>query len=271
MGVVKSVFAHQYAVLLVVLAVVAQNLGVEVAATCYVQGSLATVSIRLYVESEYVAVPAIGRVLAIVNASRNVFVSYQSSYIELLVLNPPANVSVTYLAELFEYRDGEYYAEFLNPYGTLSVYLPLNSVVVEVSNLTHFRRIGEHYELVFSEGSVRLVYLLVEPRDSEVAWLSWIWVATGTGAAAIGSALAYYVLVKRRREVERLEALDDRDRAIISALKSGPMTPQELIELTDMSKATFYRRIKRLISMGYIEQVKKEGKVYYRLRKGSGS
>ncbi|MDW8010905.1 MAG: winged helix-turn-helix domain-containing protein, partial [Sulfolobales archaeon] len=240
-------------------------------ATCYVQGSLATVSTRLYVESEYITIPAIGRVLAIVNASRNTFVSYQSNYLDVLVLNPPANISVTYLTELFGYRDGEYYTEFYNPYRTLAVYLPLNSVVVEVSNLTHFRKTGEYYELVFSEGRVRLVYLSVEPGVSEVAGFSWIWIAVGTGAAAAGGALAYYVLVKRRREIRRLEVLDDRDRAIISALKSGPMTPQELIELTDISKATFYRRIKRLISMGYVEQVKKEGKVYYRLRKGSGS
>jgi len=48
------------------------------------------------------------------------------------------------------------------------------------------------------------------------------------------------------------------------------MMPQELIKITDMSKATFYRRIRRLISMGYVEQVKKDGRVYYRLKRGEG-
>lgn len=263
--VVELVIAYQHIALLVALTVVAQSLSMGATAICYVRGSLATVSVSFYVESEYTTIPTIGRVLAIVNTSRNTFVGYQSNYLEVLSLEVPANVTITYLTELFEYRSGEYSTEFYNPYRVLAIYLPPNSIVAEVSNLTHFRRAGEYYELLFSEGYVKLVYLLVEPKTGGVSGVSWVWIAVGSGAAA--GTLAYYIIVRRRRGVEELEALDERDRAIINALKSGPITPQELIELTDMSKATFYRRIKRLISMGYIEQIKKEGKVYYRLKK----
>jgi uncharacterized membrane protein len=93
---------------------------------------------------------------------------------------------------------------------------------------------------------------------------SYLYVAVATVLAGSGVLALYYI---RRRRGERLpEGLDERDVAIIRALESGPKTPQELLKELDMSKATFYRRVKRLISLGYIEQVRRDGKVYYRLK-----
>lgn len=224
-------------------------------------------TVSVYMTSEYIELPVIGDPLAIVNTSRELYVSYHGNYLGLLTLQAPSNVSVTYLTELAEFRDGEYVTEFYNPYKTITVYLPLNSLILEVSNLSHFRKSERYYELIFSEGYVRLSYVYIE--TSRGGDLGWVWPLVA-GLAAFGGVSAYFFYRKRRKYAEELEVLDERDRAIVSALKAGPMTPQELIKLADMSKATFYRRIKRLISMGYLEQVKKEGKVYYRLRKDSG-
>lgn len=260
----------KHSVLALLLIAQAPSLNVTHTATCYVQGSLATVSINVLMMAEYVELPVLGNLLAIVNTSGGAFVSYQGRHLEVLAPNIPANITVTYLTELFEYTNEGYVAEFYNPYRTLTLYLPPNALIIEVSNLTHFRRTSDSYELVFSEGHVKVAYIFVETKVERVGWPGWTWMIVA-GAVGGAGASAYVLYTRRRMKSEKLGALDERDRTIINALKSGPLTPQELIKITDMSKATFYRRIRRLMSMGYVEQIKKEGKVYYRLRKASGS
>lgn len=249
--------------LVAVTAVAAPSYG---AAYCYVQGSIATISFSTYTTTEYVSVPIIGKFLALVNTSKGTYVSPADSYLEILTLSVPNNVTVTYVTELAELQDGTYVAEFYNPYETLTVVLPSNAVVLEVSTLEHMYKSGEFYNLVFSEGRVRIVYTFLESGPKQ--GLGTLWAVAG-GVSVAGAVAAYMFFRVLRRRVKRgkeLEALDERDRAIIEALESGPKTPQELIRATDMSKATFYRRIKRLIDLGYIEQIKKEGKVFYRLK-----
>lgn len=254
-------------VLALLSAVLAAGFSSPLNATCYVHGTLATVTVNVFVTAEYTEIPVLGDLLAIVNTSKGTYVSYRGGYLEVLSITVPANITIAYVTELFKNINGEYVAEFYNPYAVLTLYLPSNAVIIEVSNITHFRKTGEHYELVFPEGGVRLVYIFAEAGAGRTTWLDLVWVGLGIGVTGGIGFIAYNLYAKRKREIERLEALDERDKAIIIALKSGPMTPQELIKTTDMSKATFYRRVRRLISMGYVEQFKKEGRVYYRLKK----
>jgi len=243
--------------------VVASSYG---AAYCYIQGSIATVSFSTYMTTEYVEVPIIGKFLALVNTSKDTYVSPTDSYLEILTLNIPSNVTVTYVTELAELQNGVYVAEFYNPYETLTIVLPSNAVVLEVSKLEYMLKTGNSYRLVFAEGHVRVVYMFLEYGPSQ-GWGT-LWVVVG-GMSVVGAVAAYalFRILRKKVKVSRvLEVLDERDRAIIEVLKSGPKTPQELIKVTDMSKATFYRRIKRLIELGYVEQVKKEGRVFYKLR-----
>lgn len=258
-----------YLLSLLVVGMLVFNQGTTTSAKCYVQGSLATVVVNFYMESEYVEIPVIGRLIAVINTSRGVYVGFGDSYIEVLAVDVPANVTITYLTEIAEYRDGAYVAEFNNHYNTLSVFLPHNAVLLEVSNLTHMSRTGEYLELIFTEGFVRFAYMFPDTGEERTEGIAdRVWVAALIfGIIWIPVLMFYY---RRRRLAMEMEVLDERDRAIVEALKSGPMTPQELIKLTDMSKATFYRRIKRLIDMGYVEQIKKEGRVYYRLKEKSG-
>lgn len=235
-------------------------------AYCYVQGSIATVSFSTYMTTEYISIPIIGRFLALVNTSKDTYVSPTDSYLEILALNIPSNVTVTYVTELAELQNGIYVAEFYNPYDNLTIVLPSNSVVLEVSKLEYMLKTKESYHLVFTKGPVRVVYMFLESKTDQ-GWVT-LWVVI-SGVSVVGAVTAYalFKVLKRKVKVSKvLKALDERDRAIIEALKSGPKTPQELIKAADISKATFYRRIKRLVESGYVEQVKKEGKVFYKLK-----
>ncbi len=259
--------AALYSVLVLLSTGLVPGLSVAATAVCYAQGSLAVVSVSFYATSEHTELPVIGNLLAIANVTRGAYAGYRDGHVEVLVLDPPLNVTVTYLTELFEQEGGVLAASFYNPYRALVVYLPLSAAIVEVSNLTRFRKSGNYYELEFPEGYARLAYVLVDAGAEDTGRVGWVWVGAAAGAAA--GAVVGYALLSRWRRAREIEAMDERDRAIIEALKSGPKTPQELIAATDMSKATFYRRVKRLVSMGYVEQVKREGRVYYRLKERS--
>lgn len=217
-------------------------------------------------DSEYTTLPTVGKPIAVVNSSAKTYTNLGEGYIEVLYLGEPGNVSVTYLAELAELSNGLYVAEFYNPYEELIAYLRVDAVVVEVVNLSHMARRVGYYELRFPKGYVKLVYTYLETPSGGQPRLPWgyLYVALATALVGLGAVAIYYV--RRSRKEQLLEGLDERDRAIIQALESGPRTPQELLKELDMSKATFYRRVKRLISLGYIEQIKKDGKVYYKLK-----
>ena len=235
-------------------------------AYCRIEGSVAVVRVVTYVDSEYTTVPTVGKPIAVVNSSAKAYTSLGEGYVEVLYLGEPGNISVSYLTELAELSDGLYVAEFYNPYEELVAYLKLDAVIVEVVNLSHMARRGDYYELRFPKGYVKLVYTYLGAPGGgqpEVPW-GYLYVAMATALTGSGALALYYA--RRRRGERLLEGLDERDRAIIQALEAGPKTPQELLRELDMSKATFYRRVKRLISLGYIEQIKKDGKVYYRLR-----
>jgi uncharacterized membrane protein len=235
-------------------------------AYCRIEGSVALVRVVTYLDSEYTTLPTVGKPIAVVNSSAKVYTNLGEGYVEVLYLGEPGNISVTYLTELAELSDGLYVAEFYNPYDELVVYLKLSAVIVEVVNLSHMARRGDYYELRFPKGYVKLVYTYIEASSGGRPGLPWsyLYVAVATVLAGSGALAFYYI---RRRRGERLpEGLDERDATIIRALESGPKTPQELLKELDMSKATFYRRVKRLISLGYIEQVRRDGKVYYRLK-----
>jgi len=65
-----------------------------------------------------------------------------------------------------------------------------------------------------------------------------------------------------------MEYLDDRDKLIINTLRErGDLTASELIKYTGIPRSAIYRRLKRLIKSGYIEQVKLGVKTVYRLRR----
>ncbi|MCE4609467.1 MAG: winged helix-turn-helix domain-containing protein, partial [Desulfurococcales archaeon] len=66
------------------------------------------------------------------------------------------------------------------------------------------------------------------------------------------------------------EALDERDRLIIDALKTGPKTASELMDLTGIPKTPLYRRLRKLIDRGIIEYKDEGGSRKYMLKTTKG-
>jgi len=63
------------------------------------------------------------------------------------------------------------------------------------------------------------------------------------------------------------DVLDERDKVVLEAIKNGATTLSEIISKTGLPKATAYRRVKKLVGLGYVEEVRERGKVYYKFKK----
>ncbi|TRM78995.1 transcriptional regulator, partial [Sulfolobus sp. B5] len=97
------------------------------------------------------------------------------------------------------------------------------------------------------------------------------------GSDAILASLIFLVLRrnKTREEVDDQSInvdivpniLDERDTIVLEAIKMGTNTLADIIRQTGLPKSTAYRRVKKLVKLGYIEEVREEGKIRYVLKK----
>jgi len=89
--------------------------------------------------------------------------------------------------------------------------------------------------------------------------------------------LLRFLLSKRKTTEQRVEedvtptivneVIDERDKIVLEAIKNGATTLSEIISKTGLPKATAYRRVKKLVGLGYVEEVRERGKVYYKFKK----
>jgi len=62
------------------------------------------------------------------------------------------------------------------------------------------------------------------------------------------------------------EVLDERDTIVLEAIKMGTNTLADIVRQTGLPKSTAYRRVKKLVKLGYIEEIREEGKIRYVVR-----
>ncbi|MCI2413899.1 MAG: helix-turn-helix domain-containing protein [Candidatus Aramenus sp.] len=65
--------------------------------------------------------------------------------------------------------------------------------------------------------------------------------------------------------------LNDRDLLVLEAINKGNYTLSDIMKFTKLPKTTTYRRVKKLVSLGYVEEVKKEGRTFYVPKNRSGT
>lgn len=66
------------------------------------------------------------------------------------------------------------------------------------------------------------------------------------------------------------EELDDRDAIVLEAFKKGARTLSEAVKYTGLPKSTVYRRIKKLVKLGYLEERRERGSIWYVLTNKRG-
>ncbi|WP_338599030.1 helix-turn-helix domain-containing protein [Sulfolobus tengchongensis] len=163
------------------------------------------------------------------------------------------------------------------PYNlTINLYLPLNSSINYISTQPYsFSTVNGLYNITFV--NVSKVTLLYASSHVILAQNEFGLPAIIGGLVGSDAVLATLILLlwKRRRkeEVEIMkdeegvdlvtDKLDERDAIVLEAIKMGTNTLADIVRQTGLPKSTAYRRVKKLVKLGYIEEIREEGKVRY--------
>ncbi len=211
-----------------------------------------------------------------------------------------SNVTLSYVASL-----NRGVISFDEPYPlNVTIYIPSNSTVTYMSPVPEsFSLQGDYYKLSFySNNATVLYYFLPVVKGSESNSqpvyaqpnyaLIYALIASLVGINGFLAFSLLRTLKERKKEkviVEQVEVakaqaeegeefhveerLNDRDLLVLEAINKGNYTLSDIMKFTKLPKTTTYRRLKKLVSLGYVEEVKKEGRTFYvpKNRSGTGS
>ncbi|WP_278465741.1 helix-turn-helix domain-containing protein [Saccharolobus islandicus] len=164
------------------------------------------------------------------------------------------------------------------PYNaTINIYLPLNSSINYISPQPYsFNLMSDYYNVTFANvNSVILLYTLSSHVTTAQNELEIPMIIGGLiSSDAVLVSLIIFLLrrgnVRVLKEEESVdfvpEVLDERDTIVLEAIKMGTNTLADIVRQTGLPKSTAYRRVKKLVKLGYIEEIREEGKIRYVVR-----
>jgi len=164
------------------------------------------------------------------------------------------------------------------PYNaTINIYLPLNSSINYISPQPYsFNVMSDYYNVTFANvNSVILLYTLSSHVTTAQNELEIPMIIGGLiSSDAVLVSLIIFLLrrgnVRVLKEEESVdfvpEVLDERDTIVLEAIKMGTNTLADIVRQTGLPKSTAYRRVKKLVKLGYIEEIREEGKIRYVVR-----
>ncbi|ADB88171.1 helix-turn-helix transcriptional regulator [Saccharolobus islandicus] len=164
------------------------------------------------------------------------------------------------------------------PYNaTINIYLPLNSSISYISPQPYsFNVMSDYYNVTFANvNSVILLYTLSSHVTTAQNELEIPMIIGGLiSSDAVLVSLIIFLLrrgnVRVLKEEESVdfvpEVLDERDTIVLEAIKMGTNTLADIVRQTGLPKSTAYRRVKKLVKLGYIEEIREEGKIRYVVR-----
>ena len=229
-----------------------------------------------YVDGSVVAFSKEG-VPLIVNTSDGI------AYVD--VYNTTELVIITYEAVLGNVSDEGIIKVQINPLSKAVVYLPQDTALISASGNPDISAENDTILLVYASGGNYTIELFIVPPVTTTSGITtppisstpppgggedWTFrglLIGGIMAVVFAAALLLYrnKKVGKDVELEMLEGLDDRDLAIIRALKDREMSLSDISRALGLNKSVVWRRVKRLTQLGYLEKKVVKGKTIYTL------
>ncbi|BDC18170.1 winged helix-turn-helix transcriptional regulator [Acidianus sp. HS-5] len=79
--------------------------------------------------------------------------------------------------------------------------------------------------------------------------------------------IIYKIMKGRSNKVEvQTQDIDERDKKIIEAIKVGANNLTKIAEMSSLPRTTVYRRVKKLVKLGIINEIRENGKVRYEIK-----
>ncbi|MEM0373634.1 MAG: helix-turn-helix domain-containing protein [Sulfolobaceae archaeon] len=136
---------------------------------------------------------------------------------------------------------------------------PLSYISNSVQNITFY---GNKVYVVFSEATL-------SSENSQNQLLFILTIAGIVLSITTTSFIVYQLLTSRSRvrvsesDVSIGDELDERDIQVMKSLKNGASNITKLAEETNIPRTTVYRRLRRLIKLGYVSEIREKNKVMY--------
>lgn len=198
---------------------------------------------------------------------------------KLLIVEPLGEeLIIKYIVSNLTNKTGKEWTLTYNSPWETGLILPDEAIVLSLSPETFdVDIINNTVVLLFPPGEINVKYMLIpaageQPSETSISHLGGNELITLLIILIILSSMVYlgYRLIYRRRKVHIIKStLDERDNQIINILAShGELTAKEIMEKTGIPKTPLYRRLKRLVRQGYIEQKAIGGVTYYKIKQG---
>lgn len=234
----------------------------------YVEGLIANVSVVLEVDEGFYTVPTAGSVIGLVSLN-NTEVAVGVSAEGLIIYSPKNNtvIEINYTSVIGEIRENVILLNITLPYNYTLILneslLPIN-IEGDVAGLNLVN--GKIAIFMNGPGIIEVAEIPIEKTSVTPAMIFPKELVLVIGFSVILVVVLLTIYVKRRK-TKLLEFLDERDKLILRALQEkGELTATELVSITKIPKSALYRRLKRLMKLGYIEQVKLGTKTLYKVK-----
>ncbi len=133
-----------------------------------------------------------------------------------------------------------------------------------------FKYYNNHFNLTFISKNITILYYVDNYTLTQVSHNKISFLFIGFLVSLFSTAFLLFFLIKRNKInisfEENTNALDERDKKIIEAIKKGADNLTKISEMAQLPRTTVYRRVKRLKSLGYLEEIREKGKVKYLIK-----
>ncbi len=229
--------------------------------------------------NENLTIPLLGNPIYIEAVSNNIPQPLEIRDNSVLIVTASNELKIRYITNDLTNKTGEEWTlSYKSPWNT-GVILPEEAIVLEVNPETFdVDIINNTAVLVFPPGTVTIKYMIIpgvaEPPSSGnypplVSGDVFIYILLVL--LVIGAAIILIRSLRSRRKIKiEKHVLDERDGQIIKVLEDyGELTAKEIMEKTGIPKTPLYRRLKRLVKQGYLEQKTLSGVTYFSLKRRS--
>lgn len=224
-----------------------------------------------------ITIPLLGNPIYIEALSNNIPQPLEIKGNSVLIVPISSELKIRYITNDLTNKTGEEWIISYNSPWNTGVILPEEAIVLEVNPETFdVDIINNTAVLIFPPGTVTIKYLIIPdtaisppPGNLSPNIGGDIYIYILLALLVVGSAiiLIKFLSSKRKIKIEK-HILDERDSQIIKVLEDhGELTAKEIMEKTGIPKTPLYRRLKRLVKQGYLEQKTLSGVTYFYVRK----
>lgn len=152
----------------------------------------------------------------------------------------------------------------------ISIILPENAQITYLSTSPDSATLSKGLlNLTFYTSNLTTVFIIPSsPTTSSSNSTLFYIILVSFVLSLISTSFLLFLLVKniRKGKVEEpilISGLDERDRMVLKAISDGADTIAKISKVTGLSRATVYRRVKKLVNLGYVKEIREGNKVRY--------